>query len=210
MSFFCSWIVTLIITTFGAKKMKTGLVIKELRIKKGLTQEELADKTELSARTIQRIENGEVDPRAYSLQMIAKALDVDFSLFVEDETKEKKAKNDKLFLGLVHLSGLFLLFIPTILIWNNKKSKVEGITDHFNEVIRFQLTIWLVFILPGLAVHYFLSMNYFINMAPYLIFIGISMGVCFSIMNTISVINNKPYKRFNIFKSKKTDKELEN
>ena len=53
--------------------MKTGLVIKELRIKKGLTQEELADKTELSARTIQRIENGEVDPRAYSLQMIAKA-----------------------------------------------------------------------------------------------------------------------------------------
>jgi len=190
--------------------MKTGLVIKELRIKKGLTQEELADKTELSARTIQRIENGEVDPRAYSLQMIAKALDVDFSLFVEDETtenKEKKAKNDKLFLGLVHLSGLFLLFIPTILIWNNKKNKIEGITDHFNEVISFQLTIWLVFILPGLAMHHFLSMNYFINKAPYLIYIGVIFGVLFSIINTINVINNKPYKRFNIIKLKKTDKK---
>jgi len=32
--------------------MKTGILIKELRIKKGLTQEELAEMTELSARTI--------------------------------------------------------------------------------------------------------------------------------------------------------------
>jgi len=70
--------------------MKTGLLIRELRIKKGLTQEELAEKTELSARTIQRIENGEVDPRSYTLQMIAKALDVDFSLFVENESEEKE------------------------------------------------------------------------------------------------------------------------
>ncbi len=54
--------------------MKTGKIIKELRIKKGMTQEELAEMTELSARTIQRIENGEVDPRSYTLQMIAKAL----------------------------------------------------------------------------------------------------------------------------------------
>jgi DNA-binding XRE family transcriptional regulator len=28
-----------------------------------MTQEELAEKTEVSTRTIQRIENGEVDPR---------------------------------------------------------------------------------------------------------------------------------------------------
>jgi len=62
------------------RKMETGKLIKELRIKKGMTQEELADKTEVSARTIQRIENGDVDPRAYTLQMIAKALDVDFIL----------------------------------------------------------------------------------------------------------------------------------
>ena len=62
------------------RKMETGKLIKELRIKKGMTQEELADKTEVSTRTIQRIENGDVDPRAYTLQMIAKALDVDFIL----------------------------------------------------------------------------------------------------------------------------------
>jgi len=189
--------------------MKTGILIKELRIKKGLTQEELADQTELSTRTIQRIENGEVDPRAYSLQMIAKALEVDFSLFVEDEStedKEKKAKEDRFFLGLVHLSGLLPLFIPTILIWKNLKYKVEDITKHFYEVISFQLTILLVFILPGLLIYYFLKIQNFIN-NPYLIYLGIILGVAISIHNTINVINNKPYTRFNIFASKKRDKK---
>lgn len=67
MSCFCSWNVTIISLTFEEKKrMETGKIIKDLRIKKGITQEELAGLTELSARTIQRIENGDVDPRAYT------------------------------------------------------------------------------------------------------------------------------------------------
>src|SRR4030042_1302344 len=106
--------------------METGKLIKELRIKKGMTQEELADKTEVSARTIQRIENGEVDPRAYTLQMIAKALDVDFSMFLEndsDEDNEIQKVNDNNWLGLLHLSGLFPLIFPTIIIMNGKPYK---------------------------------------------------------------------------------------
>ena len=42
-----------------------GLKVAELRQQKGLTQEQLAELCEVSARTIQRIESGEVDPRAY-------------------------------------------------------------------------------------------------------------------------------------------------
>ena len=189
--------------------MKTGTLIKELRIKKGLTQEELADKTELSARTIQRIENGEVDPRAYSLQMIAKALDVDFSLFVEDEStedKEKKAKDDRFILGLLHLSGLLLIFIPTILIWTIEKKKVEGIKKHFNDVMGLQLSIWIISIIPGIGMYFFLSINNFINNAHYFILIGVIIGSLFSIMNTINVMNNRTYKRFSFLKSKKIEK----
>jgi len=193
--------------------MKTGLVIKELRIKKGLTQEELADLTELSARTIQRIENGEVDPRSYSLQMIAKALDVDFSLFIEDEStedKENKEKDDRLILGMIHLSGSLLLFFPTVLIRNNKKGKVNGLSEHFNEVISFQLTIWVMFILPGLLIYYFQSVNNFMTIdffkGPILTYLGVLFGVLYSTINTISVINGKPYKRFNIINKKKNKK----
>ncbi len=189
--------------------METGKLIKELRIKKGMTQEELAELTELSARTIQRIEKGEVDPRSYTLQMIAKALEVDYSLFVEVESiedKEIKATEDRFLLGLIHLSGLVPLFIPTFLIWKNLKHRVEGITNHFHEVVGFQLTILLVFILPGLLIYYFLQYQDFIN-NPYLIYLGIILGVIISIHNTINVIKNKPYTRFNIFTSIKKNKK---
>ena len=186
--------------------MKTGLVIKELRIKKGLTQEELADKTELSARTIQRIEKGEVDPRAYSLQMIAKALDVDFSLFMEeDESTAEVEKNEKdnFILGMLHLSGLLPLFFPCILIWRFQKNKVKSIRAHFRDVIILQLTIWFMFILPGSALYYFFSLNHIFNKAHYIILIGIVMGGIYSVTNAINVMNNKAHKRFGFTNSKK-------
>ena len=64
-------------TDISRKKtqMKIGQEIKKLRLDKGMTQEELAERTNLSTRTIQRIENGEVDPRAYTLQTLASALE---------------------------------------------------------------------------------------------------------------------------------------
>jgi len=51
--------------------MKTGQLIREQRLMKRMTKETLAAKTNTSARTIQRIENGEVKARAYTLQHIA-------------------------------------------------------------------------------------------------------------------------------------------
>ncbi len=56
-----------------------GLKVSELRQQKGLTQEQLAERCEVSARTIQRIESGEVDPRAYTLHCLGEALEFDFS-----------------------------------------------------------------------------------------------------------------------------------
>lgn len=172
--------------------METGKLIKELRIKKGMTQEELADKTEISARTIQRIENGEVDPRAYTLQMIAKALEVDFSLFIESGSKtdkEKKVKDD-IILGLIHLSGLLPILIPTILIWNSNKNEVENITQHFKDVISFQLTMWFIFLIAFIQ-YYKLDL-------PYMFYGGVICTVFFSMANAIFVFNNKPYKYFNL------------
>src|SRR5688572_6486937 len=74
---------------FFVKKnfMKTGELIKQLRQKKGITQEELAAKTDISVRTIQRIESGEVDPRAFTLQSIASALEVDFEVLASTESE---------------------------------------------------------------------------------------------------------------------------
>ena len=181
--------------------MKTGKIIKDLRVKKGMTQEELAEKTELSTRTIQRIENGEVAPRSYTLQVIAKALEVDFSIFVEDEATGLAENNDNIILGFLHLSGLLLLFFPTFLIWFFNKQKVKDSHRHFKDIMGFQLTMWLICILPGLAIHFFLSMNHFVNNAKYMIFIGLFLSFIFSVSNTINVMNNNPYRRFVLFRS---------
>ena len=55
-----------------------GKKIAEDRKAKGFTQEELVEKCNLSVRTLQRIESGEVSPRSYTLKVILEALDFDF------------------------------------------------------------------------------------------------------------------------------------
>jgi len=52
-----------------------GKKIAELRKAKGFTQEELVEKCNLSVRTLQRIESGEVVPRNYTIRLIFTALD---------------------------------------------------------------------------------------------------------------------------------------
>lgn len=192
MSCLCSWKVSLIGRTFEKKKnMETGKRIKELRIKKGMTQEELAYKTEVSARTIQRIENGEVDPRAYTLQMIAKALEVDYGLLLENESDEHDAGgnvSDNIWLGLLHLSGILPLIIPTIWIWNRKKDQIKGMTDHYRVAISFQL-IFLGIMLGGLWVYWKVNQ-------PTPFFGAMLVNSLMSIFNAINVMNGKPYHPF--------------
>ena len=53
-----------------------GLKIKETRIKRGMSQEELADLAKVNLRTIQRIENDETTPRDKTLKLIYDALDI--------------------------------------------------------------------------------------------------------------------------------------
>lgn len=184
--------------------METGKLIKELRIKKGLTQEKLADKTELSARTIQRIENGEVDPRAYTLQMIAKALDVDISIFTETVSEiniESNKENERIWLALIHLSGLFFLIFPSVLIWSKKKDNIKGITDHYRDIINYQLSIWLTFMLPGIIAFLFAKV-------PYPIYVAIIFNLMFTIPNSIKVLNGRSYKYFYAYKFQKKQRLL--
>lgn len=55
-----------------------GKKIADLRKSKGLTQEELVEKCNLNVRTLQRIESGEVTPRAYTIRLIFEALEFPF------------------------------------------------------------------------------------------------------------------------------------
>ena len=69
--------------------MELSKRIKELRINKGLTQTDLSEKSSISLRTIQRIENNEVSPSIYSLKKISKVLDEDLNSFNNSVSNKK-------------------------------------------------------------------------------------------------------------------------
>jgi len=63
--------------------MEFGERLKEIRTSLNCSQKELSEKTGLTLRTIQRIENNEVKPSLYSLKVIGGALKTDLSEFVK-------------------------------------------------------------------------------------------------------------------------------
>ncbi|MBQ4818952.1 helix-turn-helix transcriptional regulator [Aquimarina sp. MMG016] len=67
------------------KQPELGQKISELRKSKGLTQEELVEQCNISVRTIQRIEAGEVTPRSYTVRTILDVLDYDLSILKQEE-----------------------------------------------------------------------------------------------------------------------------
>jgi len=68
--------------------MEFGERLKELRTGLNISQKELSEKTGLTLRTIQRIENNEVKPSLYSVKAISDALELASSeLLNTSETK---------------------------------------------------------------------------------------------------------------------------
>ncbi|MDH3709803.1 MAG: helix-turn-helix domain-containing protein [Cyclobacteriaceae bacterium] len=72
------------------KQPELGQKIASLRKIKGLTQEELCQACNINIRSLQRIENGEVNPRAYTLKLISEQLNYDFWTEVAATQAEQK------------------------------------------------------------------------------------------------------------------------
>jgi len=113
-----------------------GLKITELRQQKGLTQEKLAEYCEVSARTIQRIESGEVEPRSFTRNSLSNILEFDFG--------KENTNNQSLWLALLHMSSVYcIVFIP-LLLRSWKKDQSHKIDQQGRDVLNFQITITLV------------------------------------------------------------------
>ena len=117
------------------KQPELGIKVAELRQQKGLTQEKLAELCEVSSRTIQRIESGEVDPRAYTIQCLNAALEYDFGV--------ENTSNENLWLTILHLSSTFSIPIIPLLLWSWKKEQSLKIDQHGRQVLNFQITTTL-------------------------------------------------------------------
>lgn len=78
---------------------------------KGLTQEELAEQSQINLRTIQRIENSESEPRGTTLKLICDVLEMDIKELISNEISFKNSS-----IGTKVVNGLFLLALNFVLI----------------------------------------------------------------------------------------------
>ena len=136
-----------------------GAKIKEIRKRKGLSQEELADYAKVNLRTIQRIENNENEPRGKTLNLICEVLETN----VEDLLDYGKTE-DNIYLIFFHLSVLVYWVLPLgnvilpLILWLNKRDKIVGLKEIGSNVLNFQI-VWSVVANVMLLIFAYLKLN---------------------------------------------------
>ncbi len=179
--------------------------LKTLRTAKAMSQEELAEKSGLSLRTIQRIENNETEPRGDSLKRLARALQTTPDAVIEWRSEEERSYMLMVALG----SCAFVLFpllgiLITMILWLLKKDRTQTIDRLGKEILNFQITWTLVI---GIVVVLFMYMTIFgINnvkltgFQPFYLFVPfilISLFVSFiSLINAFKIFKGLTYSYF--------------
>lgn len=156
---------------------------------KGYTQEELSERTQVTIRTIQRIEKSEVNPHLQTVKLLAAALEIEVEdlLILEDPKEETIQKKWLLLMHGVPILGLVIplcnILVPLFL-WIHKREDNKIYDIHGRAIINFQITVTILFIislialvtLPG-------AFFFFIAVIPFSIIVMIK--------NVISAINSQ-------------------
>jgi uncharacterized Tic20 family protein len=124
------------------------------RRKTGLSQEQLAAVSGVSARTIQRIESGKVEAHPATLKMLADALKVQTEELTVSEKMPSffETKNEDKTKPLFHMFALIGLFFPVFniilpaLFWFFKKDESAVYDLEGKSVVNFQITMTLVLV----------------------------------------------------------------
>lgn len=166
-----------------------GKKIREVRKRKGLSQEQLAATASVNLRTIQRIENDESEPRGKTLNLICEVLDIN-----AEDILDYGKNTDKNYLIYFHLSVLSGLVIPTgniiipLVLWLNKKEKIIGLKSIGSNLLNFQI-IWTFFSFLAIIAGAFFKITHLVFGPPNLLiyiwgilyFINIVLPIVFAV-----------------------------
>lgn len=123
---------------------------------KGYSQEELSARTEVTVRTIQRIEKGDVNPHLQTVKMLAAALEIDVNELLHLENPKEEAIQKK-WLLLMHGTPLLGFVIPfcnvlfPLFLWIHKREDNALYDWHGAKIINFHITVLLLYILSFVA-----------------------------------------------------------
>lgn len=131
-----------------------GQEIKSRRNSLGLSIDALSEMSGVSARTVQRIENGETTPRGHTLKVIAEALNCDITELTQPLLKP--AIDEKESVKWLNLSALAVMVIPAtnlivpFILWA-RYQKTELLITVGGRILSFQI-LWTIVTSMGLII----------------------------------------------------------
>ena len=177
--------------------------LRQVRIANHLTQEELATRSGISIRTIQRMEKGVSQASSHTLKTLAKALNVPSESLLQPINGPSFEKKDVNILKLLNFSILSVLLVPfgnlilpTLIFLRNKTNK--HVNEAGRKIIGFQIVA--TFFLFFLSVLIFLFVGRGNGAIPLPVFISYSMIVlvnCLIVIRTsLDIDQNKEVLKF--------------
>lgn len=123
--------------------------VRTLREELGYTQADLAEHSNLSIRTIQRLESGKSVPKGHTLKVLAQTLGVDSNELQQQKTVDRKdRKEENLKLKMINLATLCFLGIPfgnliiPFILW--QKHRESPLIDEVGrKILNFQI-LWTI------------------------------------------------------------------
>jgi transcriptional regulator with XRE-family HTH domain len=159
----------------------------EHREKLNLTQEDLAIKSGISVRTIQRIESG-IKPKGYTLESLCKAINITKEDLLAEENET--VKSNKKLIKYINLSSIFFLIVPLgsiivpyiIMRW---KKEINSITK---QIVSIQI-LWTIssFVIIVFAAFLFKIFSFSKEAVPIVMLLLIITNLYIIIRNTAEI-----------------------
>ena len=169
------------------RQPELGIRLTELRQKKNWTQEELVEACNVSVRTIQRIESGEVTPRTSTIKILLTALDADFEELKNSIESNKSGTYLQLtenWLQVAWISGIvyFVLgFVDGILEYERFENDYEVDTPSFYITSKICYLVFYSLFLTGFVKLGDYFSNYLLKIAAYLLISILAIWTFFDI-----------------------------
>ena len=160
-------------------------------MRKGYSQEHLADSAGISLRTLQRIEGGQTEPRGHTLIALAQVLDVAIEDLM-DFTKEENSGT----LHAINLSALAYWVFPLgnillpLIIWIINKDKVKGANRFGKRQMLIQVG-WTALIFLSVVIFLFGTLFYRPNgeiLGPVLLPLPVIVTALVYLLNTVYIL----------------------
>ena len=175
-----------------------GKRIRDIRKKKALSQEELAESAKVNLRTIQRIENNESEPRGKTLNLICDVLQIN-----TEDILDYGKQPDKSYLTIFHLSVIVFLAIPVgniivpLILWMNKKDKIIGLKEIGANLLNYQI-VWSIITFSSITAFAFSKIMHY-GYYPILFYVFIGLYALNIILPIIFAIKTNKGKTQNLY-----------